>query len=83
MCKKPLFTGKTKIEHIDKIFSFDTPDDRTWSRFNKLPKVAAMGSRYVPQPQNMLREKLSRELLSSDGFRLLSELLTFDPDRRI
>ncbi|KAK1326901.1 Cyclin-dependent kinase G-2 [Acorus calamus] len=87
LAKEPLFSGKTEIDQLDKIYRIlGTPNERIWPGFAKLPKARIQT---VKQPYNKLREKFpptsfsGRPTLSEAGFDLLNKLLTFDPEKRI
>ncbi|KAJ6339630.1 hypothetical protein OIU77_007553 [Salix suchowensis] len=87
LTKKPLFTGKGEIDHLDKIFkTLGTPDETVWPGLSKLRGAKA---NFVKQPYNQLRKKFpftpftGSPVLSDSGFDLLNKLLTYDPEKRI
>lgn len=87
VAKEPLFTGRTELEQIDKIFrTLGTPDEKIWPGLSKLPGPKA---KFVKQPYNMLRKKFPATsftglpVLSELGFDLLKKLLTYNPEERI
>ncbi|KAJ6808576.1 cyclin-dependent kinase G-2 isoform X1 [Iris pallida] len=87
LAKEPLFSGKTEVDQLDKIFrTLGTPNEKIWPGFSKLPRVKV---NFVRQPYNKLREKFpptsfsGRPTLSEAGFDLLNKLLTYDPEKRI
>eukprot|EP01018_Ginkgo_biloba_P031574 Gb_15109 [translate_table: standard] len=95
LAKEPLFTGKSEIDQLDKVFrTLGTPNEKIWPDFVNLPGVKC---RFVKQPfldsimswYNKLREKFpamscsGRPTLSESGFDLLNRLLTYDPNKRI
>ncbi|KAG9439331.1 hypothetical protein H6P81_019496 [Aristolochia fimbriata] len=87
LAKEPLFSGKSEIDQLDKIFkTLGTPSEKIWPGFAKLPGVRV---NYTKQPYNRLREKFppasfsGRPILSEAGFDLLNKLLTYDPEKRI
>ncbi|KAK9278357.1 hypothetical protein L1049_027922 [Liquidambar formosana] len=87
LAKEPLFSGKTEVDQLDKIFRMlGTPNETIWPGFSKLPGVKA---NFVKQPYNLLRKKFpatsftGSPVLSDSGFDLLNKLLTFDPEKRI
>eukprot|EP00898_Chlorokybus_atmophyticus_P008064 jgi/Chlat1/8259/Chrsp78S07698 len=87
LCKEPLFTGKTEIDQIDKIFKLlGTPSDKIWPEFSSLPSVKKVS--FTRQPHNLLRHKFPKAsvvagqpYLSDAGFDLLDRLLTYDPEK--
>ncbi|KAJ0969127.1 hypothetical protein J5N97_022004 [Dioscorea zingiberensis] len=87
LAKEPLFSGKTELDQLDKIFrTLGTPNEKIWPGFAKLPGLKV---NFVKQPYNRLREKFpatcfsGRPTLSEAGFDLLNKLLTYDPEKRI
>ncbi|XP_024521557.1 cyclin-dependent kinase G-2 isoform X2 [Selaginella moellendorffii] len=87
LAKEPLFTGKSEIDQLDKIFkTLGTPNEKIWPNFVNLPGVKC---NFVRQPYNRLREKFppvafgGRPALSEKGYDLLNKLLTYDPSKRI
>ncbi|KAK1294341.1 Cyclin-dependent kinase G-2 [Acorus calamus] len=86
LAKAPLFSGKTEIDQLDKIFKMlGTPTEKIWPGLAKLPRPRI----YTKQPYNKLREKFpptsfsGGPTLSEAGFDLLNRLLTYDPEKRI
>ncbi|KAK1271913.1 Cyclin-dependent kinase G-2 [Acorus gramineus] len=86
LAKEPLFSGKTEIDQLDKIFKMlGTPTEKIWPGLAKLPHPRI----YTKQPYNKLREKFpptsfcGGPTLSEAGFDLLNRLLTYDPEKRI
>ncbi|GLJ14737.1 hypothetical protein SUGI_0238840 [Cryptomeria japonica] len=87
LAKEPLFSGKSEIDQLDKIFrTLGTPTQKIWPDFVNLPGAKC---RFVKQPYNRLREKFpaasftGKTTLSESGFDLLNRLLTYDPNKRI
>ncbi|KAF6161391.1 hypothetical protein GIB67_009270 [Kingdonia uniflora] len=87
LAKSPLFSGKTEVDQLDKIFrTLGTPSETIWPGFSKLPGVKV---NFVKQPYNLLRKKFpatsftGSPILSDAGFDLLNKLLTYDPEKRI
>lgn len=87
LAKQPLFSGKTEVDQLDKIFrTIGTPNEAIWPGFSKLPGVKV---NFVKQPYNLLRKKFpatsftGSPILSDAGFDLLNKLLTYDPQKRI
>ncbi|CAL5440846.1 unnamed protein product [Camellia sinensis] len=87
LAKQPLFNGKSELEQLDKIFrALGTPNEAIWPGFSKLPGAKV---KFVEQSRNTLREKFpaisfkGSPVLSEQGFDLLSQLLTYDPEKRI
>lgn len=88
LSKEALFSGKTEIDQVDKIFKLlGTPNERIWPEFATFPSIKKVN--FVRQPYNRLREKFpaaafgGRPALSEAGFDLLNKLLTYDPKKRI
>ncbi|KAF8362638.1 cdk-11.1 [Pristionchus pacificus] len=79
---KPLFTGRSEIEQIKKIFyELGTPSEKVWKGYDSLK-----GLQHFTPPQhnfNQLRKSFPAKVLSENGFRLLNELLRYDPVERI
>ncbi|CAD6250423.1 unnamed protein product [Miscanthus lutarioriparius] len=87
LSKEPLFSGKSEIDQLDKIFRIlSTPNEERWHGFSKLP--GAKGN-FIKRPYNRLRDKFPAVsftgglTLSEAGFDLLNRLLTYDPEKRI
>ncbi|PON77361.1 Serine/threonine protein kinase [Parasponia andersonii] len=87
VAKEPLFTGKTEVDQLDKIFrTLGTPNEKIWPG---LPKLPGSKANFVKNPYNLLRKKfpatsfIGSAVLSDSGFDLLSKLLTYDPEKRI
>ncbi|XP_057844306.2 cyclin-dependent kinase G-2 isoform X1 [Cryptomeria japonica] len=87
LAKEPLFSGKSEIDQLDKIFrTLGTPNEKIWPDFVNLPGVKR---NFLKQPYNKLRDKFpptsfsGRPTLSESGFDLLNRLLTYDPNKRI
>lgn len=87
LAKKPLFSGTTEVDQIDKIFkTLGTPTEMIWPGLSELPGAKA---NFAKQPYNLLRKRFpatsftGSPVLSESGFDLLSKLLTYDPEKRI
>ncbi|XAR50308.1 Cyclin-dependent kinase [Bertholletia excelsa] len=87
LAKQPLFNGKTEFEQLDKIFCIlGSPNETIWPGFSELPGAKV---KFAKQLRNTLREKFpavsfkGSPVLSDQGFDLLSQLLTYDPEKRI
>ncbi|CAH2057143.1 unnamed protein product, partial [Thlaspi arvense] len=87
LAKQPLFNGKTEFEQLDKIFRIlGSPNETIWPGFSELPGAKV---KFAKQLRNTLREKFpavsfkGSPVLSDQGFDLLSQLLTYDPEKRI
>ncbi|KAJ0105062.1 hypothetical protein Patl1_18255 [Pistacia atlantica] len=88
LAKKPLFSGTSEADQIDKIFkTLGTPTEKDWPGLSELPGRAK--AKFVNQPYNLLRRRfpatsfIGSPVLSESGFDLLNRLLTYDPDQRI
>ncbi|GMR36587.1 hypothetical protein PMAYCL1PPCAC_06782 [Pristionchus mayeri] len=79
---KPLFNGRSEIEQIKKIFmELGTPSERVWKGYDSLRGLKEFTP---PQyPYNQLRKRFPAKIISENGFRLLNELLKYDPELRI
>lgn len=87
LAQKPLFDGETEVRQLDKIFrTLGPPTEVTWPGLADLPGAKAS---FANQPRNTLRDKFpalsfkGSPVLSERGFDLLSQLLTYDPEKRI
>ncbi|GMS84359.1 hypothetical protein PENTCL1PPCAC_6534 [Pristionchus entomophagus] len=79
---KPLFTGRSEIDQIKKIFmELGTPSEKVWKGYDSLRGLKEFTP---PQyPYNQLRKRFPAKQLTENGFRLLNELLRYDPSERI
>ncbi|ORX53941.1 Pkinase-domain-containing protein [Hesseltinella vesiculosa] len=78
--REPLFSGRSEIDQIDKIFKvMGSPSEKEWPGLKDLPHASNINLREYTS--NHLRVKFP--YLTKAGFDLLSRLLTFDPDNRI
>ncbi|KAF8378130.1 hypothetical protein HHK36_029467 [Tetracentron sinense] len=86
LANEPLFTGKTEVDQLDKIFrTLGTPSELIWPGFSKLPRVKV---NFVKHQYNLRKKFPSTSftgspVLSDSGFDLLNKLLTYDPEKRI
>lgn len=87
LAKKPLFSGTTEVDQIDKIVkTLGTPTETIWPGLSELPGAKA---NFAKQPYNLLRKRFpaasftGSPVLSESGFDLLNRLLTYDPEKRI
>ncbi|GAB5371847.1 hypothetical protein AAMO2058_001614900 [Amorphochlora amoebiformis] len=85
---KPLLPGKTDIDQLEKIFSLlGTPTTEQWPGFMKLRHAQKFN--WGKSKKSKLRDKLKKQSFTSEfylddlGFDLLSQLLAFDPKKRI
>ncbi|KAL7268216.1 hypothetical protein RUND412_009168 [Rhizina undulata] len=84
----PLLPGDTEMEQFSLIVKLlGSPSDRIWPKMKLLPGIPS-GSRggYVPPPvgaqrENMLERRFKDK--SKETVKLLNDMLTFDPERRI
>jgi len=89
LTRKPLFTGKTEIEQIDRVFSvLGTPTDETWPGFSEMKMCKKVKFKY--HPGSKLRSMFPKfaftggqATLSNTGFDLLEGMLSYDPGRRL
>ncbi|KAK8937985.1 Cyclin-dependent kinase G-1 [Platanthera guangdongensis] len=89
LTKEPLFSGKSELDQLDKIFRvLGTPDEKIWPGFARLPGAKVNFSKkafklHEKFPRMSFTSFLGRPLLSDAGFDLLSKLFTYDPEKRI
>ncbi|KAI0492779.1 hypothetical protein KFK09_027055 [Dendrobium nobile] len=89
LTREPLFPGKSELDQLDKIFkTLGTPDEKIWPGFGRLPgaKVNFVKKPFKLQekfPRSSAASFLGRPSLSTAGFNLLTQLLTYDPEKRI
>lgn len=92
ICKDAILQGQGELDQIDKIFSLlGVPDETSWPSFTKLPNAGIF--RWKPhKPEDLLFPKkfpiakpvsANQSFLDSNGYNLLSRLLTLDPSKRI
>lgn len=91
----PLLPGESEIEQFSLIVKLlGSPSDKIWPKMRLLPGIydrarveeAPGRARYVPPPVGAQRENmLERRLVgqTKETIRLVNEMLTFDPERRI
>ncbi|RZC10980.1 Cyclin-dependent kinase G-2 [Glycine soja] len=78
IAKETLFRGKSELEQLDKIFpTLGTPDEKIWPGLFKLPGAKAN----FEEVSSCIVYGLP--VLSEQGFDLLKQLLTYDPEKRI
>lgn len=87
----PLLPGETETEQFSLIVKLiGSPNDKIWPKMRLLPgiyeKSAGNRGRYYNPPvgaqsENMLERRLKSQ--SKETIRLINEMLTYDPDRRI
>tara|TARA_B110000977_G_scaffold119801_2_gene154359 strand:+ start:18692 stop:20716 length:2025 start_codon:yes stop_codon:yes gene_type:complete len=89
---KPLFTGKSEIDQINKISNIlGVPNENVWSGFSRLPGVGKV--KFPHQPYSHLRNVFPDHdntntdgvmtHLSDSGFDLINRALAYDPGRRL
>ncbi|PHT55240.1 Cyclin-dependent kinase G-1 [Capsicum baccatum] len=86
LSKEPLFSGKSKVVQIDKIFRIlGTLNEMIWEAFSELLEVKV---NFVRHPYNNLRKNFQNvtsfiglPVLSEAGLDLLNKLLTYDPKK--
>ncbi|XP_047330397.1 cyclin-dependent kinase G-2-like isoform X2 [Impatiens glandulifera] len=90
LTKQPLFNGDGEIDHLSKIFNIlGTPNEKVWPGFSELPGVKKSKAILKQQKRSILADKFQAlsftgsTTLSGQGFNLLSQLLTYDPAKRI
>ena len=77
---KPLLPGKSEVNQIELIVNLlGTPNESIWPGFSSLPIIKQVTLKN--QPYNNLKQKY--HWLSEAGYKLMNELLTYNPERRI
>jgi serine/threonine protein kinase len=80
LTQKALFPAKTELECLNKIFQLlGTPNERVWEGYNELPHVKKWT--FKEFPKSHWRQDFA--FLTTAGFELLTELLRYDPAKRI
>ncbi|KAI5742960.1 hypothetical protein M8J77_013080 [Diaphorina citri] len=83
LCMEPLFTGKSDLEQLSRIFkTMGTPNEKIWPGFSKLPAVQKMTFAEYPNVGG-LKTKVAGSILTELGYDLLCKFLTYDPVTRI
>lgn len=80
LLKEPVLPGKNEMEQLSLIFKLlGPPTPNSWPGFTNLPlaKTLSLPMAHVPQ----FRQKFP--YLTTAGIDLISQLLTYDPDKRI
>lgn len=78
---KPLFTGKSEIDQLNRIFKdLGSPSELIWPGYNELPLVKKVS--FAHYQYNTLRGRFGQTLTNS-GFELMTKFLTYNPQRRI
>ncbi|KAG0227269.1 Cyclin-dependent kinase catalytic subunit [Actinomortierella wolfii] len=77
--KKPLFPGDSEIDELFKIFKIKgTPNETVWPGISNLKDYKSSFPQWHPQPWSKIVP-----MLDPDGLDLLSQMLEYDPVRRI
>mmetsp|Transcript_21623 Transcript_21623/g.37239 ORF Transcript_21623/g.37239 Transcript_21623/m.37239 type:complete len:303 (+) Transcript_21623:149-1057(+) len=77
--KQPLFVGDSEIDQLYKIFrTLGTPTDETWPGVRELPDYKTT---FPHWPQRHIRDTVHG--LDEDGLDLLTQMLLYEPGRRI
>eukprot|EP00472_Partenskyella_glossopodia_P006305 CAMPEP_0197523702 /NCGR_PEP_ID=MMETSP1318-20131121/8583_1 /TAXON_ID=552666 /ORGANISM="Partenskyella glossopodia, Strain RCC365" /LENGTH=344 /DNA_ID=CAMNT_0043076479 /DNA_START=1 /DNA_END=1035 /DNA_ORIENTATION=- len=78
----PLLPGKTEMDQIERIFKLlGTPNEKIWPGLRDL-EIADIVSDLPNFPYNNLEDKM-QQYTSKKGLDLLSQMLTYDPCKRI
>ncbi|ESO10991.1 hypothetical protein HELRODRAFT_97167 [Helobdella robusta] len=81
LLKKPLFPGKTEVDEINRIFrELGSPNDKIWPGVNELPLMQRCN--FSEYSFNLLKKKFEK-VMSEQGYDLLSNFLTYSPEKRI
>jgi cell division cycle 2-like len=92
ICKEAVMQGQGELDQIDQIFALvGVPNEETWPSFEELPNAGMF--RWKPRRQEdlLLPRKFpiaspvsaNQAFLDTNGYNLLSKLLTLDPGKRI
>lgn len=81
LTRTPLFQGDGEIGQLQSIFDLlGVPTEDIWKGFNNLPYSKKFN--FIGSNKNKLNEKF-KDLLSSEGLKLLNGLLCYDPKKRL
>ncbi|EER91105.1 putative cyclin-dependent kinase F-2 [Sorghum bicolor] len=81
---RPLFQGSHDDGQLCAIFDvLGVPDDNTWPWFSSTPFATEVMPELDMQRYNLLRYLFPETKLSTEGFDVLSGLLTCNPDKRL
>uniref|UniRef100_A0A804M1M0 [RNA-polymerase]-subunit kinase n=1 Tax=Zea mays TaxID=4577 RepID=A0A804M1M0_MAIZE len=81
---RPLFQGSDDDGQLCAIFDvLGVPDDSTWPWFSSTPFATEVMPELDMQAYNRLRDLFPETKLSTEGFQVLSGLLTCNPNRRL
>ncbi|ONM07604.1 Cyclin-dependent kinase G-1 [Zea mays] len=81
---RPLFQGSHDDGQLCAIFDvLGVPDDSTWPWFSSTPFATEVMPELDMQRNNHLRDLFPETKLSTEGFQVLSGLLTCNPNRRL
>jgi cell division cycle 2-like protein len=81
---RPLFQGSHDDGQLCAIFDvLGVPDDSTWSWFSSTPFATEVMPELDMQRYNLLRDLFPETKLSTEGFEVLSGMLTCNPDKRL
>ncbi|KAL5105273.1 Cyclin-dependent kinase 11B [Taenia crassiceps] len=82
LLQRPLFPGKGEVDQINMIFrDLGTPNERIWPGVTQLPGMR--NGVFTEYPYNQLRRRFTEKQISGLGFELLTNFLTYCPERRI
>ncbi|CAD6205825.1 unnamed protein product [Miscanthus lutarioriparius] len=80
----PLFMASNEADQLDVIFNvLGAPDETTWPWLSSTPFATQMMPELKMKRRNLLRQEFPMKKLSMQGFRVLSGLLTCNPDKRL
>ena len=80
LSNKPLFPGKSETNQIELIVNLlGTPNDTIWPGYSTMPVLKHVTLKN--QPYNNLKQKYY--WLSDSGSKLINDLLTYNPEKRI
>lgn len=86
LTKKPLFPGDSEIDQLFRIFRLlGTPDESMWPGVTQLQDFNNSFPRWEAPSRfsDILPELKASGILSKEGWHLMSELLLYDPERRL
>lgn len=79
---KPIFPGRGDLDQLNRIFkTLGTPSDKIWPGYSSLPAHKRLS--FANFPYNQLKKTFDTATLTDKGLKLMNQLLTYNPDKRI
>ncbi|GAX80600.1 hypothetical protein CEUSTIGMA_g8035.t1 [Chlamydomonas eustigma] len=81
----PICPGQSELDQLEKIVALlGTPTDEQWPGLKSLPNFGKVVLKQLPsQLRNKFQNSFGGAVITEAGFDLLSQLLAWDPERRI